>query len=133
MAGIAVDQVELCPERGLTAEVALVGALRQDVDVVALGEVRTPAEATLALQAAHTGRLVVAGIHAGSAAEARQRMLDLGADPFVLETTLRGVLHQRLEAVSCPEEDDPECGRCGGTGRVRRPVAHLWSGAEVRA
>jgi type II secretory ATPase GspE/PulE/Tfp pilus assembly ATPase PilB-like protein len=126
MAGIPVDQVELCPERGLTAEVALVGALRQDVDVIALAEVRSAAEAALALQAAHTGRLVLAGIHAGSAREARQRMLDLEADPAVLDATLRGVLHQRLEAVECPNGAAPSCPTCHGTGRTRKPRAELW-------
>ncbi len=127
LAGIPVDQVELCPERGLTAEAALVGALRQDIDVVALAEVRTDAEASLALQAAHTGRLVVAGIHAGSPGEAKQRMLDLGADPTVLDATLRGVLHQRLQATACGC-DSTVCGRCGGTGRTRRPVATFEGG-----
>lgn len=126
VAGVPVDQVELQPERGLTAEVALAGALRQDVDVIALAEVRTVAEARLALQAAHTGRLVLAGVHAGSPREARQRMLDLEADPAVLNATLRGVLHQRLEAVPCPGGEDPACPRCHGTGRVRRPTAELW-------
>jgi type II secretory ATPase GspE/PulE/Tfp pilus assembly ATPase PilB-like protein len=130
LAGVPVDQVELDPERGLTAESALVGALRQDVDVVALGEVRTAAEADLALQAAHTGRLVLAGVHAGSAAEARQRMLDLGADPSVLEATLRGVLHQRLETQPCPEGAATDCARCGGSGRVRRPTTELWLAGE---
>lgn len=130
IAGIPVDQVELCVERGLTAEAALVGALRQDIDVVALAEVRTEAEARLALRAAHTGRLVLAGIHAGSAAEARRRMLDLGAEPAVLDVTLRGVLHQGLESRPCPDGAGRGCGRCGGTGRVRRPVAALWLPGE---
>ncbi|WP_288044062.1 ATPase, T2SS/T4P/T4SS family, partial [Sphingomonas sp.] len=85
LAGIPVDQVELSPERGLDAEAALVGALRQDVDVVALSEIRTAGEAALAVKAAHTGRLVVAGLHAGSATEARQRMLDLDADPPAID------------------------------------------------
>ena len=84
-AGIPVDQVELRPERGLDAAAALAGALRQDVDVLAVGEIRTGAEAGLALQAAHTGRLVLAGVHAASTGEARQRLLDLGVDPSVLE------------------------------------------------
>jgi len=110
VAGIPVDQVELSPERGLTAEVALAGALRQDVDVVALAEVRTEGEAALALRAAHTGRLVIAGVHAGSPDEARTRMLDLGAEGPVLEATLRGILHQRLEL----------------DGGDRRPAATLW-------
>jgi type II secretory ATPase GspE/PulE/Tfp pilus assembly ATPase PilB-like protein len=127
LAGIPVDQVELCPARGLTAEAALVGALRQDVDVVALGEVRTAAEAALALEAAHTGRLVIIGLHAGSTAEASQRMRDLGADPAVLSQTLRGVLHQHLAAAPCPDGDAPDCPRCGGSGQIRTPIATLWT------
>lgn len=122
LAGIAVDQVELRPERGLTAEVALVGALRQDIDVLAVGEIRTAAEAALALQAAHTGRLVLAGLHAGSAPEALQRMADLGADPRVLAATWRAVLFQRLITVSCRECAGLSC-PCGGVGRRRVPEA----------
>jgi type II secretory ATPase GspE/PulE/Tfp pilus assembly ATPase PilB-like protein len=117
-AGIPVDQVELRPEAGLTAEAALVGALRQDVDVIAVGEVRTPAEARLALQAAHTGRLVLAGLHAGSAQEASQRLLDLGADPHVLAQTCRAVVHQRLETEPCRACAGAGC-TCRGTGRTR--------------
>src|SRR5207302_2159646 len=56
-AGIAVDQVELEPSRGITGESTLCAALRQDVDVIAVGEIRSAAEARLAIQAAHTGRL----------------------------------------------------------------------------
>lgn len=119
LAGVDVDQVELDPERGLTAEVALAGALRQDVDLLSVGEIRTPAEAELALRAAHTGRLVLAGIHAGSAAEAVQRMLDLGADPGVLDLTLRAVLHQRLRTVACDACEGLACPRCQGHGRKR--------------
>jgi len=130
LAGIPVDQVELSPERGLDAEAALVGALRQDVDVVALSEVRTAGEATLALQAAHTGRLVIAGVHAGSAREARQRMFDLDAEPAVLDASLRGVLHQRLEAVACPAHEGDDCAACKGSGRSRRPVAEIWIPGE---
>jgi len=131
LAGIPVDQVELCPERGLTAEEALVGALRQDVDVLALGEVRRPEEAALALEAAHTGRLVIVGLHAGSAAEASQRMRDLGADPAVLSETLRGVLHQHLQTTPCPDGDAAACSRCGGSGRIRTPIATLWTQEET--
>lgn len=125
LAGIPVDQVELCPERGLTAEAALSGALRQDVDVIGLAEIRSEAEAALALRAAHTGRLVVAGIHCGSAEEARQRMLDLGAEGAVLDASLRGVLHQRLVPGPCPDPAS-SCPECAGAGVRRRPVVHLW-------
>ncbi|MFT3711912.1 MAG: ATPase, T2SS/T4P/T4SS family [Archangium sp.] len=99
VAGIPVAQVELCPERGLTAESALVAALRQDLDVLAVGEIRTAAEAQLAVRAAHTGRLVLAGLHAGTPDEATQRMLELGVERAVLEKTLLATLHQSLQRV----------------------------------
>lgn len=125
VAGVPVDQVELSPERGLTGEAALVAALRQDVDVLAVGEVRTPTEATLALQAAHTGRLVLAGLHAGSVAEARQRLLDLGLARPLLDQTLAAVLHQRLETTPC-DDRSAACTRCGGAGRARVVAGELW-------
>jgi type II secretory ATPase GspE/PulE/Tfp pilus assembly ATPase PilB-like protein len=125
VAGVPVAQVELCPERGLTGEAALVAALRQDLDVLAVGEIRTGPEAALAVQAAHTGRLVLAGVHAGSTAEARQRLLELGVDRAVLNATLVGVLHQRLELRRCEACEGERCGRCAGQGRLRVPVASL--------
>lgn len=125
LAGIPVDQVELQPERGLDGAAALHGALRQDVDVIGLSEIRSPAEARLAVQAAHTGRLVVAGLHAGSAREGRQRLLDLGADEAVLDSTLLGVLHQRLQAEDCAV-GSADCVDCGGAGRRLRPLSELW-------
>ena len=130
LAGIAVDQVELDPIRGLTAEAALQGALRQDVDVVALSEIRSPGEARLAVQAAHTGRLVIAGLHAGSPEEARQRLLDLlsltdgGTDTGMVDATLHGVLHQHLVAVPCDRAPcSPACPTCKGAGQRLRPQA----------
>ena len=114
VAGIPVDQVELCPERGITGEAMLAAALRQDVDVLAVGEIRTPAEARLAVHAAHTGRLVLAGIHAGSPAEAVARLLDLGAEESRLRTSLGAVVQQSLEK-----------------GSPRRVAATLVTGAKL--
>jgi len=131
LAGIPVDQVELCPARGLTAEAALVGALRQDVDVIAVGEIRDAPQASLALEAAHTGRLVLAGLHAGSPHEAVQRLLDLGAERGVLESSLLGVLHQRLETRPCSDCSGQGCSACAGLGRVRVPVASLLEAREL--
>ena len=116
-AGIPVDQIELDPARGLTAEAMLVAALRQDVDVLCVGELRTAAEARLAVEAAHTGRLVLAGAHAGSCSEARTRLLDLGVDAKLLATTLRGVLHQELHPQPCECAGRPGCAQCKGAGR----------------
>jgi type II secretory ATPase GspE/PulE/Tfp pilus assembly ATPase PilB-like protein len=127
LAGIGVDQVELDPSRGRTGEALLSAALRQDVDVIAVGEVRTGPEAALALQAAHTGRLVLAGVHAGSCEDARQRMLDLGCDAGVLATSLRAVLHQELRIEGCPCNRNVLCPDCRGLGRRRRLLAQLSS------
>jgi type II secretory ATPase GspE/PulE/Tfp pilus assembly ATPase PilB-like protein len=125
VAGIPVDQIELDPARGLTAEAMLVAALRQDVDVLGVGEIRTAAEARLALEAAHTGRLVLAGLHAGSATEARQRLVELGADEALLGSTLRGVLFQQLVARPCGCAVPATCPKCRGAGRRRELVAEL--------
>jgi type II secretory ATPase GspE/PulE/Tfp pilus assembly ATPase PilB-like protein len=127
-AGILVDQVELDPSRGRSAEALLVAALRQDVDVLCVGEIRTAAEARLAIEAAHTGRLVLAGLHAGSAQEALQRMADLGVDAALLRTTLRGVVHQRLETVPCGCVES--CPHCQGLGRRRRLTAAILHAAH---
>jgi len=128
--GIAVDQVELDPSRGITGESMLSAALRQDVDVISVGEIRSAAEASLALQAAHTGRLVLAGIHAGSCLEAQVRMTDLGVDRPMLKRTLRGVLHQKLVRVAC--DCTGACARCHGTGFSRRVEAQWLAQGALR-
>ncbi len=130
-AGIRVDQIELEPSRGLTAEAMLVAALRQDVDVLCVGEVRTPAEARLAVEAAHTGRLVLAGLHAGSGAEARTRMLDLGVDAKLLSATLKGVLHQRLSPAACECGARGGCPMCHGVGRRQTLSAQFEAASSV--
>ncbi len=127
VAGIPVDQVELAPERGLTGEAALVAALRQDIDVLCVGELRTPAEASLAVKAAHTGRLVLAGLHAGSAMEARQRLVDLGLDAAQVDATVTAVLHQRLVARPCADHQGSACSACRGVGRTRHVEAQWWT------
>lgn len=132
LAGFAVDQVELAPERGLTGEALLAAALRQDVDVLGVGEIRTPAEARLAVEAAATGRLVIAGIHAGSLEEARQRMIDLGVEGPRLGASLRGVIHQSLRTVACGCAPSPAgCPACGGLFKRRSPFATVAPAARL--
>lgn len=130
LAGFAVDQVELVPERGLTGEWLLAAALRQDVDVIGVGEIRTATETRLAIEAAATGRLVIAGIHAGSVEDARQRMIDLGVEPPRLRASLRGVIHQSLRTVDCDCAPSlAACAECGGHSRRRRLIATVASAA----
>ena len=76
-------------------------------------------------------RLVLAGLHAGSATEARQRLVDLGADEALLSSTLRGVLFQELVARPCGCEVAADCAKCRGAGRRRELVAELSAPART--
>lgn len=91
-----VAHVAVAPARGLGYHEALTATLRQDVDVLVVGEVRDRATAAACLTAALTGHLVVSTLHCGRADEAMRRMADLGADPAHLRSALSAVLAQRL-------------------------------------
>ncbi len=118
-----VVQTEVDAVAGLDFSGALRSLLRQDPDVILIGEVRDPETARIALKAGLTGHLVLATVHAKGAAEVFARMLDLGVEPFALTTTVRGVLSQRLLRRRCPCAG-AGCGRCHGSGYSgRMPVA----------
>ncbi|HEU4963330.1 MAG TPA: GspE/PulE family protein [Bacilli bacterium] len=91
-----VNQVEIQPRMGLTFHTALRSILRQDPDVLMIGEVRDGESAEVALRAALTGHLVLTSLHSESAVGALLRLLDLGVPPAVIGTALRGVVGQRL-------------------------------------
>lgn len=101
LAGITQIQVE--SKRGVTFASALRAILRQDPDVLLVGEIRDQETATVALQAALTGHLVLATLHTNDAATAVSRLLDLGLDPKNVAVALRGALAQRLLRRVCPE------------------------------
>jgi general secretion pathway protein E len=98
----AFNQVAVQPKIGLTFAEALRHILRQDPDVIMVGEVRDPETAGIALQAALTGHLVLATLHTNDSATAVTRLLELGVDPFILSSTLVGVVAQRLVRLVCP-------------------------------
>jgi type II secretory ATPase GspE/PulE/Tfp pilus assembly ATPase PilB-like protein len=91
-----VVQTQANPAAGLTFPRALRSLLRQDPEVILLGEVRDRESAAVALEAALTGHLVLSTVHAGRAPLVCARLLDMGVEPFVLATAVRGVLGQRL-------------------------------------
>jgi type II secretory ATPase GspE/PulE/Tfp pilus assembly ATPase PilB-like protein len=85
--------------------------LRQDPEVIMLGEIRDAETARTAIQAGLTGHLVISTIHSGTAAGVFTRLLDMGVEPFLVASSLTGVLAQRLLRVNCPHcqsEYDPE-------------------------
>jgi general secretion pathway protein E len=95
------NQVSVQTKIGFGFAEALRHVLRQDPDVIMVGEVRDGETAEIALQAALTGHLVLATLHTNDAASAVTRLLELGVDPFVLSSTLVGVVAQRLVRTIC--------------------------------
>ncbi|MBI3624092.1 Flp pilus assembly complex ATPase component TadA, partial [Candidatus Saccharibacteria bacterium] len=91
-----VNQIQVNPEVGLTFATGLRSVLRQDPDVVMVGEMRDKETATLAVQAALTGHLVFSTLHTNSAAGILPRLLDIGIEPFLIASTVHTIIGQRL-------------------------------------
>ncbi|MDP6931936.1 MAG: GspE/PulE family protein, partial [Myxococcota bacterium] len=98
----AYNQIAMQPQIGLSFSASLKNVLRQDPDVIMVGEIRDPETAENAVQAALTGHLVLSTVHTNEAASAVTRMLDLGVLPFLLSSVLVGVVAQRLVRRVCP-------------------------------
>jgi type II secretory ATPase GspE/PulE/Tfp pilus assembly ATPase PilB-like protein len=98
-----VTQIPISEGDGLTFTRAVRSILRSDPDVIMIGEVRDRETLMLALESALTGHLVFSTLHTDEAAAALKRMVDMGADPFVIVDAARIVLAQRLVRKLCPE------------------------------
>ena len=96
-----INQTQVKPAIGLTFATALRAFVRQDPDVIMVGEVRDSESAHISVHAALTGHLVLTTLHTETAASAIPRLLDLGVEGFLLGSTLRGVIAQRLVRVLC--------------------------------
>jgi general secretion pathway protein E len=97
-----VTQTQVAANLGLTFAAALRSFLRQDPDVILVGEIRDPETAAVAIQAAMTGHFVLASVHANSALAVLPRLQDMGIEPFQLAAGFRGVVAQRLVRRLCP-------------------------------
>ncbi len=97
-----IHQVHVQPKIGLTFANALRAFLRQDPDVVMVGEIRDKETVDIAINASLTGHLVLSTIHTNDAAGAVTRMIDMGVEPFLLRSSVIGILAQRLVRVLCP-------------------------------
>jgi general secretion pathway protein E len=98
-----VGQVQVNPKIDLTFASGLRSFLRQDPDVIMVGEIRDLETAEIAIQASLTGHLVLSTVHTNDAAGAITRLVDMGVQPFLVASSLVGVLAQRLVRVLCPE------------------------------
>ena len=125
-----IGQMQVNPKIDMTFAKALRAILRQDPDVIMIGEIRDLETAQIAMQASLTGHLVLATLHTNDAASAVTRLIDMGIEPFLLSSSLLGVMAQRLVRKLCPKcrvQDSPTspwravgCDNCGNTGYVGR-------------
>ncbi|HJV67262.1 MAG TPA: type II secretion system ATPase GspE [Geomonas sp.] len=97
-----VGQIQVNPKIELTFASGLRSILRQDPDIVMIGEIRDAETAEIAMQASLTGHLVLSTLHTNDAATAVTRLIDMGIEPFMVASSLSAVLAQRLVRVICP-------------------------------
>ena len=125
-----ISQMQVNPKRGVTFANGLRALLRQDPDVILVGEIRDPETAQLAIQASLTGHLVLATLHTNDAPSAIPRLLDIGVEPYLVTSSLLGVLAQRLLRKVCTvcrgtgRSEGDTCENCFGTGYKGRLAAH---------
>jgi general secretion pathway protein E len=128
-AGIA--QMQVHPQIGLTFASALRSILRQDPDIIMIGEMRDGETAQIAVQAALTGHLVLSTLHTNTAASAVIRMRDMGVERYLITSTVIGVVAQRLVRTLCPEckepySPEPSMLQSTGLARFVAPGASLY-------
>jgi len=144
------SQTQIAPARGLTFYSALRSVLRQDPNVIVVGEIRDVETANTAIRAGMTGHLVITTLHSGTAAGAFARLVEMGLEPFILASSVSGIMAQRLVRKVCPQcaveaETSPEllqrfhlkdsslrqkmgkgCIECAGTGyKGRTAIAEM--------
>jgi len=98
-----VNQIQVNPKTGLTFANGLRSIVRQDPDIVLVGEIRDSETASIAVNAAMTGHLVLSTMHANDAATTLVRLLDMGVEPFLVASSVNVVVAQRLLRVLCPQ------------------------------
>ena len=104
----AFNQTQVQPQLDFGFTEGLRALMRQDPDIIMVGEIRDTATAEMAVQAALTGHLVFSTLHTNDAPSAVSRLMELGVPPYLLNATLLGVLAQRLVRVLCPECKQPD-------------------------
>jgi general secretion pathway protein E len=139
-----VGQIQVNPKIDLTFANGLRSILRQDPDIIMVGEIRDVETAEIAIQASLTGHLVFSTLHTNDSATAITRLIDMGIEPFMVASSLSAVLAQRLVRLICPhcreayspEQDYPGitlpsvlyrgkgCDRCFGLGTMGRTLIH---------
>ena len=126
-----INQVQVNPKAGVTFASGLRSILRQDPDVIMVGEIRDKETATIAIQAALTGHMVFSTLHTNDAPSVATRLIDMGIEPFLIASTLTGIIAQRLVRRICqrckqPYSPSPELLRnLNGKGGLPADAAYM--------
>ena len=127
-----IRQTQINPKAGVTFATGLRSILRQDPDVIMVGEIRDHETAEISIHAALTGHLVLSTLHTNDAVGAVARLLDMGVEPYLLASTLLGVVGQRLVRKICPSCQ--EGSRPSAEVRAHHPhLAVVYRGRGCRA
>jgi len=102
-----IRQTQINPKAGINFATGLRSILRQDPDIIMIGEIRDLETSEIAMQAALTGHLVLSTLHTNDAPEAISRLVDIGVEPYLISSTVIGVLAQRLIRTICPDCKTP--------------------------
>jgi len=126
-----INQIQVHPQINLTFANALRSILRQDPDIIMIGEMRDGETAQIAVQSALTGHLVLSTLHTNTAAGAVIRMQDMGVESYLITSSVNGVLAQRLVRTLCSHckeayEPGPELRASTGLGRFCPPGQHIY-------
>ena len=119
-----VSQVQVNEKAGLTFAAGLRAMLRMDCNCMMVGEARDAETSKIAVRAALTGHLIFTTLHAKDSCSAVFRMIEMGVEPYLLASTLKGVIAQRLVRRVCPNCKAAGCEKCGGTGFFGRIALH---------
>lgn len=131
-----VTQVQVNPKAGLTFAAGLRSIMRQDPDIIMVGEIRDQETASIAARAAITGHLVLTSVHTNDAASAFMRLIDMGVEPYMVASSVIGVVSQRLVKTiceDCKEEYEPteeELFHWDMQGRKRPTVCYRGAGCN---
>lgn len=138
-----ISQSHIRPNAGFDFATGLRSLMRQDPEVIFVGEIRDPVTVETAMQASLTGQLVLSTFHSGSASEAIRRLIDMDIPPYMIQSGLLGILHQRLVRTLCDCSSKCEdehrlgfsfdnmrqakgCEKCRGTGYLGRTLLAEW-------
>ncbi|MDX2146254.1 MAG: GspE/PulE family protein [Planctomycetota bacterium] len=128
-----VNQVPVNPKRGLSFASGLRSILRQDPDIIMVGEIRDAETAEIGVRAALTGHLLFSTLHTNNAPSAIGRLLDMGIEPFLLSSVLEGILGQRLGRRLCVHCTRPEPVDDGLRARLSPSELRLFEGDRTHA